>query len=149
MPYRTEAAAVLAMSRDAERRMSAAAPDSPEVDRLTDEWASLRIEYARLIDLADVHDRTASMPRPIGPSTGDPKVELADRSGAMLDELEHLKETEKLKRQEPISTPSFHALADEVTASSRRVYELGAELNELGEESETGEETIEDVERTA
>lgn len=115
------------MWRDVERQMAAAPPNSPEIDRLIDEFALLRTEYARVMD--------------------DPKRELADRSGELLEELGHLKETEELKRQESISTAPFHELADEVSASIRRVFVLGAQSEELGDRAETGDLTIEDIER--
>lgn len=136
MRYRKESTAVLAQWRKVEREMLTAPPDSPEFDRLNEEWARQRLEYGRLTDL---------VAKDVAGSDGDPKRELADRSDDMLDELAHLKETEELKRREPISTGPFHELADEVSASSERVYRLGGELEKLGDESETGKATIEDV----
>jgi hypothetical protein len=138
MTYRRASTAVLAQWRTVEHEMLIAPPDSPEFDRLNEAWARLRLEYGRLTDLAA---------RDVSTADGDPKRKLADRSGDMLGELAHLKETEELKRREPISTGPFHELADEVSASSRRVYKLGAELEKLGDESATGEVTIEDVTR--
>lgn len=138
MRYRKESTFVLAQWRKVEREMLTAPPDSPEFDRLNEEWARLRLEYGRLTDLAAKDIAVAEV---------DPKRDLADRSGEMLDELAHLKETEELKRREPISTGPFHELADEVSASSRRVFVLGGQLEALGDEAETGTATIEDVER--
>lgn len=77
----------------------------------------------------------------------DPKDELTDQSDLLLAELTHLRATEQRKRLKAISTPPFHALADEVMASSRRVYRIAAEQDRLGEASETGDESIEDIER--
>lgn len=146
MSYRRESTAVLAMWRNIERQMVAAPPDSPDLDRLIEEWARLRLEYGRLIDLAAERDGSTTRSWPTAASHADPKRELADRSSELLDELEHLKETEGLKRREPISTGPFHELGDEVTASIERVRELGAESETLGDEAETGTVSIEDVE---
>jgi hypothetical protein len=76
----------------------------------------------------------------------DPKRTLTRRSDQLMVELAHLKDTEAQKRQEAISSPRFHELADEVTASSRRIFEIAAEQDKLGDMSETGEESIDDIE---
>jgi hypothetical protein len=77
----------------------------------------------------------------------DPKTALTDTSDQMLVELAHLKSTEALKRREPISTPAFHALEDEVYLSSRRIYANAMQQDKLGQESETGEVSIDDIDR--
>jgi hypothetical protein len=104
MPYRRESTAVLATWRKVERQMLVAPLDSPEFERLKEEWARLRVEYGRLIDIVADHEMLAPRTLPLGASDGGPKRELAERSGELLDELEHLKDTEDLKRREPIST---------------------------------------------
>lgn len=78
--------------------------------------------------------------------TTEPKDELAATSDALLAELAHLRETEAQRRQEPISTAPFHALADEVTRSSERVYRIAHRQDTLGDEIPTGDDSIEDVE---
>jgi hypothetical protein len=75
------------------------------------------------------------------------KHKLTTRSDQLLTELAHMKDTEARKRQEMISSPPFHELADEVTASSRRIFAIAADQDRLGEDAEKGEETIEDIER--
>lgn len=77
----------------------------------------------------------------------DPKEALTALSDRMLRELDHLRATEQKKRREDISTPPFHELADEVAASSRRIFRIGAEEERLGDLSETGDVSIEDLER--
>jgi hypothetical protein len=77
----------------------------------------------------------------------DPEVEVTDTSDQLLTELTHLKETEARKRLEDIGSPRFHELADEVLASSRRIFALAAKQVKLGHETERGEDSIEDVER--
>ncbi len=79
--------------------------------------------------------------------TTGPKDELAETSDELLAELKHLRETEAQRRQEPISTDPFHALADEVTRSSERVYRMARHQESIGDEIPTGDVTIEDVEQ--
>jgi hypothetical protein len=78
----------------------------------------------------------------------DPKGELTVRSDQLLTELAHLKDTEARKRQAPISSPPFHELAEEVNESSRRIFAISTEQDQLGEEAATGTESIEDIERS-
>ena len=77
------------------------------------------------------------------------KRELADKSNRMLEKLRYLRETEKIKRKTPISTPTFHELANQVNATSREIFKIAHEQETLGEEIPTGDETIEDVDRPA
>ena len=76
------------------------------------------------------------------------KRELADRSDELLDELRYLKTTEELKRQQPISSQPFHELADEVAASSRRIFNIAQEQEALGDASPRGDVAIEDLSET-
>lgn len=64
MPYRNEATTVLATWRDLERALNAVPPESDEAIELLDEWARLRIEYARLVDLARRQHRPLPEPWP-------------------------------------------------------------------------------------
>lgn len=57
MPYGSEAAAVLAMWHEVERQLNAVTGDSDEATQLLDEWARLRTEYERLVELASRHHR--------------------------------------------------------------------------------------------
>jgi hypothetical protein len=75
------------------------------------------------------------------------KRALANRSNRLLDALRHMRETENRKRQEPISTPEFHKLANEVDRASREVFRLAREQDEIGEEIPTGKDTIEGVDQ--
>jgi hypothetical protein len=76
------------------------------------------------------------------------KRALANRSNRLLDALRRMREAENRKRQEPISTPKFHELANEVDRESREVFRLAREQDEIGEEIPTGKTTIADVDRT-
>jgi hypothetical protein len=84
----------------------------------------------------------------VGFAVDQEKRALANRSNRLLDALRRMRETEKRKRQEPISTPKFHELANEVDRASREVFRLAREQDELGEEIPTGRDTIADVDRS-
>jgi hypothetical protein len=75
------------------------------------------------------------------------KRALAGRSNELLDALRRLKATEERKREVPISTPTFHALANEVNATSREIFRIARDQDSLGDELPTGSDTIEDVDR--
>jgi hypothetical protein len=77
----------------------------------------------------------------------DPKRKLTERSNNLLEALRHLRDTEKRKRDEPISTPKFHELAADVDKTSRRIFSLARQQERLGEESPRGQETINDIDR--
>ena len=79
------------------------------------------------------------------PAVTDVKRALAGKSDEMLEALKELKATEARKRLEPISTPMFHALADEVNAQSRRIFTISIDQDRLGDEAERGAETIDDL----
>jgi hypothetical protein len=64
MPYQGEAIVVLAMWNDIEQQLSAVARETAEEARLLDEWARLRTEYQRLVELAGAHHRPAPPPWP-------------------------------------------------------------------------------------
>jgi hypothetical protein len=57
MPYDSEAVVVLAMWRDIEQQLSMVGRETDEAARLVDEWARLRTEHKRLVELAVRHHR--------------------------------------------------------------------------------------------
>jgi hypothetical protein len=65
MPYAREAEIVLAMWRDVERALAAAAPGSDEEELLQADAARLRDEYQRLIEAALAADRPVPPPWPV------------------------------------------------------------------------------------
>ena len=73
------------------------------------------------------------------------KSELASKSDELLDTLRTLTETEQRKRDEPISSESFHALANEVDALSHEVWSIARDQDFTGERIPSSDETIEDV----
>jgi hypothetical protein len=81
------------------------------------------------------------------PGDDDPKHELSAHSARILKEIDDLRSMETEKRTQPISTPEFHRLAEDITAKSRDVFRIAAEQEGIGEEAPTGTVTIEDVDR--
>jgi hypothetical protein len=86
-----------------------------------------------------------------GPCGGSPvtdpkKSELATRSDELLDAVRRLKGTEQRKRQEPISSDSFHELANEVDAISHEVFSIARDQRDIGSETRRTGESIDDVE---
>jgi hypothetical protein len=77
----------------------------------------------------------------------DPKRALTERSDQMLQALTRLRALESQKRLVDISSPEFHALADEVTEVSRRIFEIAAQQDKLGAEGTPTGESIEDIAR--
>jgi hypothetical protein len=77
----------------------------------------------------------------------DPKRALTERSDQMLQALTRLRALESQKRLVDISSPEFHALADEVTEVSRRIFEIAAQQGKLGAEGAPTGESIEDIAR--
>lgn len=73
------------------------------------------------------------------------KSELATRSDELLDALQRLKDTERRKRHEPISSETFHRLADEVDAISHEVFSLARDQQSIGRRATQTGQTIEDV----
>ncbi len=64
MPYQREAAIVLEMWRDVERRLARVAEASEEAEELQAEAARLRNEYQRLIEEATKYHRPVPPPMP-------------------------------------------------------------------------------------
>ena len=54
---------------------------------------------------------------------------------------------EEEKRHAPISSPEFHALADEVEAESRHVFGLADAEEAAGDDADRRGDTIEDIVR--
>ena len=81
----------------------------------------------------------------LDPGAAEKKQALARRSNRLLDALRHLRDTERRKREVPISTPTFHELANEVNTTSREIFRLAHEQERLGDEVPRGAESIEDV----
>lgn len=73
------------------------------------------------------------------------KTELASRSDELLETIQRLKDTERRKRQEPISSESFHRLANEVDALSHEVFAIARDQRDIGERTEHADESIDEV----
>jgi hypothetical protein len=73
------------------------------------------------------------------------KRELSRRSNQILTAIEDLHDLETRKRHEVISTPPFHALANEVEERSREIFRMAGREEELGDEIRTDGDSIDDV----
>src|SRR3954453_24226362 len=82
--------------------------------------------------------------RTVSPVT-DPKERLADESDGFLQRLRDLGELELAKRDEPISSPKFHRLAEEVSAKSREIPRKAAVQEQTGNETQRGDDSIEEI----
>jgi len=60
--------------------------------------------------------------------------EVADTSDRLMERLTTLKAIEAEKRQDPMSTPHFHELAEEVTQISRDIFSLALNEERTGDD---------------
>ena len=77
------------------------------------------------------------------------REELNDDSRDLLKALDRLKATESDKRQEPISSPRFHELAEDIVQQSRDIFSRAYREDRLGDDIPTGDTTLDDVETGA
>lgn len=77
--------------------------------------------------------------------TDQNKTKLAETSDELLEAVRRLKDTEQRKRQEPISSDSFHELANEVDAISHEVFSLARDQRTLGDETRHTDENLDEV----
>lgn len=77
--------------------------------------------------------------------TSDEKRQLAKSSNQFLDDVRDLRELEEEKRTEPISTPRFHELAEKIIDKSRAIMNRAILQEDLGDDTETGELSIDDI----
>ena len=73
------------------------------------------------------------------------KDELARSSNEMLEMVSELKDLERRKREQPISSPAFHELAEQVTDKTRDIMRSVIKQEDLGNQTERGSVSIDDV----
>jgi hypothetical protein len=72
--------------------------------------------------------------------------ELDEESKRLLRSVDEIRRLEKQKREEPMSTPRFHELANAVESASKAVFQTSRHQRVMGDElSEPQETTINDV----
>jgi hypothetical protein len=76
----------------------------------------------------------------------DPKDRLLDAADGLLAKVEDLRETERRRRDAPISSPAFHDLGRMVTKKSHDIMYAATFEEALGNDTEPGDESIDDVE---
>lgn len=74
---------------------------------------------------------------------------LSRDSDELLADLTEVRELEEQKRQEPISTERFHELAEDITGKSHEIFRKAYREEEDGNETETSEQSIADVDADA
>jgi hypothetical protein len=79
---------------------------------------------------------------------GEQRRALTSLSNRLLEALRRMRDTERRKREEPISSPKFHELATEVERTSQEVFRLARHEERVGDEAPRGDTTIEDTDRT-
>ena len=73
------------------------------------------------------------------------KDKLARSSNEMLEMVSELKDLERRKRAEPISSPAFHDLAEQVTEKTRDIMRSVIKQEDLGNQTARGDASINDV----
>ena len=73
------------------------------------------------------------------------KQKLTKTSNEFLGEVRELRQLEEQKRKEPLSTDRFHELAETITDKSRSIIWTAVLQEDLGNQTETGDVSIEDV----
>jgi uncharacterized protein with von Willebrand factor type A (vWA) domain len=71
---------------------------------------------------------------------------LSATSRKFLESIDELRDLEERKRNELISTPAFHELAEKIKEKSREVFRVTAVQESLGDELETTATTLNEVE---
>ncbi len=150
MPYTRESEDILADWRSAERALSNVPVGTPEAVRLHAEVGHLRDEYQRLSLEAVSHDQPALPPFPLEPkrpaNEGTERA-ITDRSNQIVDVVAEVQSLEMQKREQPIASPRFNRLADQIVDRSRRLFRLAEDEESLGEGAEAGEASIDDIDR--
>jgi hypothetical protein len=70
---------------------------------------------------------------------------LSAESRRLLAQIDELHRLEERKRDERISTPAFHRLADTIKAKAAQVFRMTTLEERLGDRIDTGEVTLNDV----
>jgi len=73
------------------------------------------------------------------------REQLSAKSRKLLDSIDELHALERQKRDEDISTPRFHQLADTIVRKARAVFRTTAIEETLGDAIDTGNVSINDV----
>jgi len=77
----------------------------------------------------------------------DTTEQLSAASERLLDAVDDLRATEAKKRDQKISSDEFHRLAEEVTEKSRRLMASASDEEEIGNDTEPVDGSIESASR--
>lgn len=78
-------------------------------------------------------------------AVADQRRDLARRSDKMLVAIDDLHRLESHKREEVISTPPFHRLAEAITRKSREIFHMAYRQESVGDATPTSDESIRDI----
>jgi hypothetical protein len=70
------------------------------------------------------------------------RARLSNESKKLLETIDEMHELEEQKRQEDISTPRFHELADTIKAKARNVFQITTVQEHMGDAIETTDQTL-------
>ena len=76
---------------------------------------------------------------------GDPRQRVRDDSDSLLEALDKMKSMEQEKRQEDISSPPFHRLAEDVEGQARKVFDIAANETRDGDRAPSGDVSVNQV----
>ena len=77
----------------------------------------------------------------------DTTEQLSRASERLLDAVDDLRATEAKKRDQKISSDEFHRLAEEVTQKSRRLMATASDEEEIGNDTDPVDDSIESASR--
>ena len=75
------------------------------------------------------------------------RLEIARASNRLLRAVDELKALEIDRRDETISTPPFHRLADDVKAKSREIFRMADDQEALADRTPTQDRSIDETNR--
>ena len=75
----------------------------------------------------------------------DEERRVRSDSDELLAAIDDMRQTEKVKRGEDISTPEFHRLADDVEGKARKVWEISSRENRDGDAADTTDVSIDET----
>lgn len=82
-------------------------------------------------------------------SPGDQvRARLSRLSERLLESVKRMRRLEEEKRRAEISTPRFHALAEEIEAEGRKVFLLADAEEAVGDQTRRRGDSIEEFDRT-
>jgi hypothetical protein len=70
---------------------------------------------------------------------------LLSASDKVLESVSELRDLERRKRREKVSTPGYHSLADQVEAKSREIFSAAEEETDAANDMRSGSRSIDEI----